>query len=160
MKIAAIAAVLLTGFVSAPSFAQARPENVKVDQRIIYGDEPCPQSTDETIIVCARKPESDRYRIPENLRDNPNAPGNQAWTNRAIELSYAGRSGTDSCSTAGAGGFTGCLQQIINTARAEYAQRDEINWNRLIEEARQERLGKIDEQSEAIERELTGQPPQ
>lgn len=130
------------------------PQEVKIDQRIIYGDEACPPSSADTIVVCARKPETERYRIPENLRENPSAASNQPWTNRAIELSYAGRSGTDSCSPTGPGGMTGCMQQIINTARADYASRDEVNWNRLIEEARQERLGRIDAESEAIEQEV------
>ncbi len=43
--------------------------------------------------------------------------------------------------------------QFINQARAERAGGDEVNWNALIEQARQERLGRIDEQSEEIERE-------
>jgi hypothetical protein len=150
------AALLPLLLLAAPAAAQEG--EVKVDQRIIYGDETCPQSTEDTIIVCARKPEEDRYRIPENLRDNPNSAVNRTWTDRAIDLSYAGRTGTDSCSPVGPGGMTGCLTQIINRARADYAQRDEVNWNRLIEEARQERLGRIDAVSEAIERELTGRP--
>ena len=156
-SLAALLLLVAAGGAAHAQTAAAGPQDVKVDQRIIYGDDPCPQSGEDTIVVCARKPESERYRIPENLRDTPNAAGNQAWTNRAIELSYAGRSGTDSCSTSGPGGMTGCLQQIINTARSDYAQRDEVNWNRLIEEARQERLGRIDAESEAIEQELRAQ---
>ena len=49
--------------------------------------------------------------------------------------------------------MTGCLNQIINQARAERANSDEINWGKMIEEARQERLSKIDAEAEAIERE-------
>jgi hypothetical protein len=128
------------------------PNDAKVNQLIVYGDDACPASTEDEIIVCARKPEEERYRIPENLRELGNRQS-ESWANRASELSYVGRTGTDSCSTTGPGGFTGCLSQIINTAQAERETRDEVNWNRLIEQARQERLGRIDEESEAVERE-------
>lgn len=135
--------------------AVALPEDLRVNQLIIYGDDACPQSTEEQITVCARRPESDRFRIPENLRTS-NDPESNSWTNRAIELSYVGRSGTDSCSPTGAGGFTGCFNQLVTAARAERAGRDEVNWNRLIEQARQERLGRIDEQAEEEERRSQG----
>ena len=71
-------------------------------------------------------------------------PRNSAWANRAIELSYVGRTGTDSCSTVGGGGFTGCFTQMINAARAERTNNDQINWDALIEQARRQRLGQID----------------
>ncbi len=153
LHFAALAAALL----AAPAIAQPVIEDVKIDQRIIYGDDACPPSTDDVIIVCARKPEGDRYRIPENLRRNSNDPVSQSWANKAIELSYVGRTGTQSCSTVGAGGFTGCFDQLAGAWRAERQGRDEVNWNRLIEEARQERLGRIDAEAEAIEREQ-GEP--
>jgi hypothetical protein len=41
----------------------------------------------------------------------------------------------------------------MNQARAEHQDARAEDWNALIEKARQERLGKIDEQSEEIERE-------
>lgn len=129
----------------------------RVNQLIIYGDDPCPQGTNEEIIVCARLPEDDRFRIPPNLRNNPNDPANQSWANRAIELSYVGRSGTDSCSTVGGSGFTGCFNQIVRQARAERAGRDEVNWNQMIEQARRERMRRIDE-AEAEEREAEQTP--
>ena len=117
----------------------------RINQLIIYGDDPCPQSSNDEIIVCARLPENDRYRIPPNVRENPNDPARQSWANRALELSYLGRTGTDSCSPTGPGGFTGCFNQIVQQARAERAGRDEVNWNRLIEEAREERMRRIGE---------------
>ncbi|MGZ8997568.1 MAG: hypothetical protein ACXW2T_01805 [Allosphingosinicella sp.] len=150
---ATIAAFLLLS--AAPAFAQgavAGPANEpRVNQLIIYGSDACPPSTDDEIIVCARKPEGDRFRIPENLRSDPNDPRSESWASRAIELSYVGRTGTESCSTVGPGGFTGCFNQIAREARADRATRDSVNWNRLIEEARRERLGKIDEQAIADE---------
>lgn len=133
----------------------AGPDDLRVNQLIIYGDDACPRSTEDQITVCARRPESDRFRIPENLRTAED-PESNSWTNRAIELSYVGRTGTDSCSPTGAGGFTGCLNQLVTAARAERAGRDEVNWNRLIDEARQERLGRIDELAEEDERRAQG----
>ena len=131
--------------------ASAGPEDVRVNQLIVYGTDPCPVSADE-ITVCARRPEADRYRIPEPLRDRE-GPASNSWANRALELQYVGRSGIQSCSTVGPGGATGCLAQLIDQARAERRGADVVDWNAMIEQARQERLGKIDEQSEAIERE-------
>ena len=133
---------------------RAGPEDVRVNQLIIYGDDPCPESSDPNeITVCARLPDSDRYRVPPSLRDNPNAPANNSWVNRATELSYVGRTGTDSCSTVGGGGFTGCLNQIVNQARAERRANGDINFTRMIEEARQRRDQRIQEQAQAAEEE-------
>jgi hypothetical protein len=123
--------------------APAAAAEPQVNQVIVYGNDACPASTNDVITVCARLPEDDRYRIPPNLRENPNAPANQAWANRAIELSYVGRTGTDSCSTVGGGGFTGCMSQIINQARAERRTAGDVNWTRMIEEARQDREARL-----------------
>lgn len=137
------------------STVQPTPADVaglRVNQIVIFEGDTCPASTPDTINVCAILPGSERYRIPENLRGDPNAPENQSWTNRAIALSYVGRSGIGSCSADGPGGFTGCNQQLINQAVAERRGRPEVNWARLIEQARQERLAGIN--SAASEAEL------
>lgn len=152
MKIALFAAACAALPFAAPALAQTGPDDVKVNQLIVYGNDPCPQSSEAEITVCARRPENDRFRIPEPLRDVEN-PANTSWANRALELQYVGRTGIQSCSPVGPGGATGCLEQIIRQARAERAGGDAVNWNALIEEARQQRLERIDAQSEAIERE-------
>jgi hypothetical protein len=136
---------------AAPAAALAPAAEPKISTMIIYGDDPCPPSTDDTIVVCARKPDKERYRIPEALRGDPNDPGNQAWATRATALEYAGRSGIGSCSTVGPGGASGCFNQIVRDARAERGADPNVNWNALVEEARRERLGKIDAQAEADE---------
>ncbi|MGQ0588848.1 MAG: hypothetical protein ACT4N8_04855 [Sphingosinicella sp.] len=130
---------------AAATAAQASDEDVPVNQVLVYGEDPCPASTDEVINVCARLPEEDRFRIPPNLRQNPNDPAGQSWSNRAVELSYVGASGIGSCSPTGPGGASGCFNQIVQQARAERRNSDQINWNQMIEEARQERLRRIDE---------------
>lgn len=144
--------------VAVPGAAQAQvsgPADVRVNQLIIYGDDPCPQSSDPNeITVCARLPDADRYRVPPSLRDNPNEPASNSWANRATELSYVGRTGTDSCSTVGGGGFTGCFNQLVNQARAERrAAGNDINFTRMIEEARARRDAQIQEQAAAAEEE-------
>jgi len=130
----------------------AAADDVRVNQLIVYGNDACPASSDDEIIVCVKRPENDRYRIPAPLRDTP-GPASNSWANRATELQYVGRGGTGSCSPDGPGGATGCLVQFINQARAERRGGNEVNWAALIEQARQERLGRIDEDSEEIERE-------
>jgi len=139
--------------VPVPGAAEAAgPNNIRVNQVIVYGDDPCAGGEDPNeVTICVRYSEDDRFRVPPNLRNNPNDPTNQAWANRAIELSYVGRTGTESCSTVGPGGFTGCFNQIVRQARAERAGSDDVNWARLIEEARQRRLSEIDAAAEAAE---------
>jgi hypothetical protein len=144
--------------VPVPGAAQAQalagPDDVRVNQLIIYGDDPCPQSQDPNeVTVCARLPDDDRYRVPPNLRNNPNDPASQAWAGRATELSYVGRTGTDSCSTVGGGGFTGCFNQILSQARAERraAGVGDVNWSRMAEEARAAREARIVAEAQAAE---------
>jgi hypothetical protein len=108
------AAIGLAGLAvpSAPALAQ----NTKVSEIIVYGTDPCPRSTDDEIVVCARKPETERFRIPEALRQGGSLQSRQAWAARAKQFETVGRTGINSCSPVGPGGFTGCTQQLINQA--------------------------------------------
>jgi hypothetical protein len=129
---------------TSPAPTAADVADLRVSQVVIFEGDACPKGTDpQVIVVCAVLPSQERFRIPENLRSDPNAPENQSWTNKAIALSYVGATGTGSCSTVGPGGWTGCNQQLINQAVAERRGRPEVNWARLIEQARQERLAGI-----------------
>ena len=151
MKAALYGAAALA-FAAAQAYAPALSQSQeRISRIIVYGNDPCPTSDDDTIVVCAKKPEGERYRIPEALRGDPNDPKSQAWASRATALEYAGRSGIGSCSTVGPGGASGCFNQIVREARAERGADPGINWNALVEEARRERLGKIDAQAEAEE---------
>ncbi|HEX8400640.1 MAG TPA: hypothetical protein VF628_02945 [Allosphingosinicella sp.] len=156
MKFALAAAALLAAAAPAAAQTASGPADPKINQLIVYGDDPCPASTDDVITVCARRGEDDRFRIPENLR-NSDRPENNSWVNKAIELSYVGRTGIQSCTPSGPGGASGCFAQLASQYRAERGGRDSVNWNRLIETARQERLGKIDEQAEEDERRARGE---
>ncbi|MBX3561175.1 MAG: hypothetical protein KF780_05120 [Sphingomonas sp.] len=91
---------------------------------VVYGDDPCPAPAadageDAEIVVCARRPEEERYRIPAPLRQT--APAEVAWGSRVEALEDASRDGRpDSCSVVGSYGQTGCMQQMI---RQWYAER-------------------------------------
>jgi hypothetical protein len=108
---AAVAALALA-MPTAPALAQ----KTTVSEIIVYGTDPCPRSTDDEIVVCARKPESERYRIPERLRQGGSLQSRQAWAARAKQFETVGRTGINSCSPVGPGGWTGCTEQVINQA--------------------------------------------
>ena len=109
----ALASVLLP---AAPALAQNKG---KISEIIVYGTDPCPRSTDDEVVVCARKPEGERYRIPERLRVSGSRQSRQSWAANARSFETVGATGINSCSAVGPAGHTGCLQQIINQARAE-----------------------------------------
>jgi hypothetical protein len=153
-----IAALLLMG-AAMPALAQpssaptavAAPTTEKVNLVIVYGDDACPQSQGDDIVVCARKGEAERYRIPEPLRGDPNEPSKQAWGERVRSMEYVGRSGTESCSPVGGGGATGCFAQLARLAKAERQALDNASWKDLVEAERGKRLSTIDADSDAIE---------
>ncbi|AOR77727.1 hypothetical protein QUC32_26520 [Novosphingobium resinovorum] len=141
------AAAALSLAVAPAAFAQdaglTDPGGEKVNQLIIYGDDPCPQSASGDITVCARKPEEERYRIPEPLR-GIDQPQSEAWANKVQAYETVGRFGTQSCSPAGSGGWLGCTQQLINSAYAEKANGSEVRFSELIQAEREKRLSTID----------------
>tara|TARA_R110002020_G_C16024858_1_gene752307 strand:- start:115 stop:738 length:624 start_codon:yes stop_codon:yes gene_type:complete len=145
------AALSGAGLMAFPAQAQDSPGD-RVNQLVIYGDDPCPKSSAEEIVVCARKDEGERYRIPETLRGGDLGDAkNQAWSERVRSYEYVGKSGTNSCSPTGAGGFTGCTQALLTQAYAEKGIDDTVNWGQLIEEERQNRLSRIDAEADAVE---------
>ena len=155
--IAGIALVPAALLLAAPAQAQSADE--KVNQLIIYGDDACPQSTANEITVCARKDEAERFRIPEGLRES-RAPDNRAWTDRVLAYETVGATGTLSCSPVGAGGMTGCVGKLIDTAYAEKRGDPNIRFSQLIADERARRLATIDQDAaetqarvEVIERE-------
>lgn len=147
------AALLAASMFAVPAHAQdpalTDPSGERVNQIIVYGDDPCPASSDGTITVCARKDEQERFRIPEALRDNPTAPANQAWSQRVRAYETVGAFGTNSCSAVGAGGFTGCVMNLVNRAYAEKKNSPDVQFGKLIEEERAKRLETIDAEAAA-----------
>jgi hypothetical protein len=138
---------------SAPPGAGAKAADVKVNQVIVYGQDACPQSSDQEITICARMPESERYRIPPALRDDPANPARDSWNNKVERMELAGKTGIGSCSPVGPGAGAGCLGQLIREWEQEYTKGD-VNWTRLVEEARAKRVSTIDADSEKIDRDI------
>ena len=159
----ALCALLLSS--SAPLLAQegeaaaAPPPGqsaMRVNQVVVYGDDPCPQSAQgDEIVVCGRLDEGERYRIPEPLRGDPNNPRRESWSTRVTALERVGRTGTDSCSPVGSGGFTGCLNQLIGNAYAERAQAQWTDWTNAVADARRERMEGYDAEARAVEEQVT-----
>jgi hypothetical protein len=116
-------AVALTGFalalpiVVAPTPALA--QNTRISEIIVYGTDPFPRSTYDDVVVCARTPVAERYRIPEKLRQGGSLQSRQSWANRAIAFETQLGNGLFTCSPVGNAGFTGCTQQVINQAFKE-----------------------------------------
>jgi hypothetical protein len=105
--------------IAVPAHSQDSSGNIKIAEIIVYGNDPCPRSTEDEVVVCARKPETERYRIPERYRDSGPLQSRQSWTQRAKSFEYVGRTGIQSCSAVGPAGYTGCLQNMIDRAKAE-----------------------------------------
>jgi hypothetical protein len=109
----------------APAVAQAQPNIAEI---IVYGNDPCPRSTDDQVVVCARRPETERYRIPPNMRQSGTPQQMQSWAVRSKSLETAGATGINSCSPVGPAGYTGCLERLIKEAHSERKQQaDEEN---------------------------------
>ena len=144
-------ALMLSVQASAQDAPTAKPGDEQINQLIVYGDDKCPESVGDEIVVCARMGEADRYRIPSSLRGNPNDPRNQAMSERIKSYEYVAASGTMSCSPSGAGGFTGCGLAEINKAYAEKAQDPGIIFGRLIAAERAKRMAGIDAEAAEVE---------
>jgi hypothetical protein len=93
---------------------------------VLYGNDKCPTNANgEQIVVCTRRPEGERYRIPKELRSPIIiTPENQSWAAKANDTLNAGAAtGAGSCSAVGAGGWTGCwAQQMRDAKRQRQAQ--------------------------------------
>lgn len=147
LSAAAALAALSSGLTLAAAPAAAQDEGgEKVNQVIVYGDDPCPTSSEQEITVCARKPESERYRIPEPLR-GVDSPRTEAWTNRVEAYETVGAFGTLSCSPVGPGGSLGCTQQLIDRAYAEKKGGTDVKFGELIAAERAKRLSTIDKEA-------------
>lgn len=144
---AAIAALSLA---AAPAFAQdgglTDPGGDKVNQLIIYGDDPCPTSASGEITVCARKPEEERYRIPEALRDIDRAP-DAGWAGKVRD--YEADAATGGCSAAGLNGSQGCWRQFLERGIRGRANAGDGRYAKAIQAEREKRLARIDADAKA-----------
>ncbi len=136
----ALLAALLGVAIAGPALAQQTPANpttapprpsilkpadipsgdgTQPRQRLVtvFGNEACPKpSSSDEVVVCARLPESEVYRIPEALRRAENRQS-VLTQNRALLLGDGtGGAGNSigSCSAVGPGGFTGCNRNQVD----------------------------------------------
>ncbi|MEM8726763.1 MAG: hypothetical protein AAGE86_14705, partial [Pseudomonadota bacterium] len=127
--IAALAGLFLTAPLAAQEETlEAEPLSDDVQIAYVYGDDPTPPCPDGDICVVARLPENERFRIPPALRFSDN-PENSSWSRRVESLEMVGAFGTLSCSPAGAGGFLGCTQQLINDAYRDREEGEDIRFS-------------------------------
>lgn len=112
--------LLLVPLLPAPAMAQAEPPPERIINLLVYGDDPCPQGKGDEIVVCARKPESERYRIPKKLREKPAVAGGPGWGSQVATMEQVQRQNLpNSCSVIGSNGFTGCTAQMLQQWFAE-----------------------------------------
>jgi hypothetical protein len=104
------------------------PPPSRIASLVVYGDDPCPSGKDGEIVVCARQPESERYRIPKGLRaKRKQTHPAESWTARTRTMDDVSRQVMpDSCSAIGSGGQSGCFRKFQQDARdARNAQKAE-----------------------------------
>jgi hypothetical protein len=108
---------------TAPTMLKPAPESVgdgtQPRQRLVtvFGTEECPKpSSPDEIVVCARLPDSEAYRIPEKLRQAENRVSPfQANRNLLLGDATGGAGGSiGSCSAVGSGGMIGCDKRQID----------------------------------------------
>jgi len=120
LSIAALAAATAAALVPAPAAAQGVQQE-RIRRVIVYGRDPCPRAASpDEVVICARRPDTERYRIPEELRDDADDdPESTSWAVRAEALEYVGRTGIQSCSTVGPGGVSGCWNELVRAWRRD-----------------------------------------
>lgn len=108
------------------SLAQSGQPPQRTSVLYTYGEEPCPEPVGDEIIVCAQQPESERYRVPKELREELKedvAVGGGSWASKVEGYdNIARQTRPNSCSPVGSYGFTGCaalaLRQWFEARRA------------------------------------------
>ena len=126
--LALLALPLLAASLLPSSMALAANPPERVIALVVYGDDPCPAADpgkEDEIIVCARKPEAERYRIPKSLREKPEPVGAAGWASQVAEQQEAGQAmSPGSCSPNGSYGFTGCTAALLRQWYAEKRMRE------------------------------------
>ena len=105
-------APLLLAFLPASTPAA---EPVRQIHITVYGEDHCPEpESEDEVVVCARQPEEERYRVPPALRERRDRPAETSWQARNEVLEEDARTmRPDSCSVVGSGGQTGCEAAFI-----------------------------------------------
>ena len=106
---------------AAPSMLNPAPTDTtqpRVRSVIVFGTDPCPKAASkDEIVVCARQPDEDRYRIPPQVRNSTGTHVSAFARNRNLLIgNTAGAAGGSigSCSAVGPGGGTGCMGRDLD----------------------------------------------
>ena len=119
------AATVLAGLAAATPAAAQQQSQPRVNRIVVFGDDPCPRSTDDDVYVCARKGESERYRIPEEYRSTGDRQQSQSWSANVRYLETVNTNGINQCDPVGPAGQLGCLQKLIDQNRERREEADE-----------------------------------
>lgn len=120
IAVSSIFPALILASSSVAHAANDRSLSERLVSLIVYGNEHCPASNDGDIVVCGREPESERYRIPKELREVKYRPPAQSWARRVHTLDDVSRAARpNSCLVVGSGGQTGCYVHALEQWRAE-----------------------------------------
>ena len=123
--------VVMVAGLALPLTAAAQTESAgdtgRTPQRVrsvtLSGNEQCPKSQGDEVVVCSHINPDEQFRIPKELRNTAEpAAKNQAWTNRvatADQVSRVAGGLPDTCSPVGSGGQTGCALAINRAWAAE-----------------------------------------
>ena len=103
----ALAVSLPFAFAAVPAHAQERVLQ-------IFGRDKCPANT-----ICVTAPESERFRIPKDLRGPSKSPEAQSWAVRSQGLVTTGSTAPSACTKASNQGWTGCFAEDMKRAREE-----------------------------------------
>lgn len=114
MRLILAASLLIT---SIPLAADTGKPPERYATTTVFGSDACPAPKGDEIVVCARMPESDRYRIPKALRKKKRLDSgpSASWASRVRTLEDAQRfTRPGSCTAIGSFGQSGCTQAMIN----------------------------------------------
>ena len=124
LPLIAALAVSTPAFAQDDSLAQSSTPPEKFSFLIAYGADACPTPEGDEIVVCAQEPESDRYRVPKELREEikeeDNVGGGAAWGATVEGYDDIARiNRPNSCSVVGSYGYTGCTSAMLRQWFAE-----------------------------------------
>ena len=119
MRVRSIVFALMATIAAAPAGAVDGASSAvpsRESEVIVFGNDACPRSSDPNeIVVCARRPENERYRIPPAFRERREQLTEQAWGARVAGIEADAALGRpDSCSPFGSWGQTGCTQRMLH----------------------------------------------
>ena len=112
----ALAAGTLAALSAGSASAQTRDRVID-----IYGSDKCPANNGQDIVVCRKHPETERYRIPKDLRDSepaPQAAGGNVGALSAVNTTGGTGVQVQSCNAIGAGVAAGCLTSELDAWKA------------------------------------------